>query len=70
VIYEFKLIRNKSILNKDILKNILKISFSEIGFVREDNLFVVYGVSGKEIIRENIANLKEAWKKTLNSVIL
>lgn len=47
------------------LMSLEKNVFGEVGFVREDKIFVVYGLSGKEIINENIDDLKESWKKTL-----
>ncbi len=43
-----------------------KVPFSLIGKVNKSDLFVVRGFNKKVIIRENIANLKTAWKKTLN----
>jgi len=37
-----------------------------IGEVSSDGLFTVKGLAGSEIIRENLNELKEAWKKPLN----
>ncbi|MRR15920.1 MAG: phosphoribosylformylglycinamidine synthase, partial [Deltaproteobacteria bacterium] len=39
---------------------------SEIGFVANDGLLQVSGLSGKTIIKEKIGKLKETWQKPLN----
>ena len=39
---------------------------SEIGFISNDELFRVYGLRGRLIIKEKISRLKEAWQKPLN----
>jgi phosphoribosylformylglycinamidine (FGAM) synthase-like enzyme len=40
--------------------------FAEIGTVLVQDIFEVKGLEGKVIIKEKIANLKEAWQKPLN----
>ncbi|MFH1586223.1 MAG: phosphoribosylformylglycinamidine synthase subunit PurL [Candidatus Diapherotrites archaeon] len=38
---------------------------SEIGIVKSGNELVIKGLDGKEIVKENLNELKESWKKTL-----
>ncbi|MBN1644318.1 MAG: phosphoribosylformylglycinamidine synthase, partial [Dehalococcoidales bacterium] len=52
--------------NKAEFEKILKgVSIGEIGKVKAADKFVVYGLDGRKIVNESIADLKEAWQKPL-----
>ena len=40
-----------------------------IGTVRDDDLFLVVGVDGKEIIKEEIADLRTSWKEPFGDLV-
>jgi len=46
-------------------KKLNGVEIALIGTVRDDSRFVIFGLSGKEVVNENVANLEKSYKETL-----